>query len=67
MRASGRFVRRTAHRLAPLIPVEAAPGPSGRLALARGLRGTPREAHLHLELGVAVRGADIVGHHGVAP
>ena len=64
MRASGRFVRWTARGIAPL--TACLPAPS-QLAVALGLRGTPSEAHDHLELGVAVRGADMVGHDGVAP
>ena len=67
MRASGRFVRWTARGIAQLTACRPAPGPSGRLAIALGVRGTPREAHDHLELGVAIRGADTVGHDGVAP
>ncbi len=64
MRASGRVLRRTARGIEPLVDDRTAPG---ELALALGLRGTPGEADHHLELLVAARGADIVGHDGVAP
>ena len=68
MRASGRVLRRAARGIAPLVDGRTAPGQSAlERAVALGLRGTPGEADHHLELLVAVRGADMVGHDGVTP